>query len=316
MRQIHRVAPTLRQIMATDDDMLPILRENIDAIRKKWGAVYDSRPTGGDVIPRQDTIEGPNGPVDLFIFDGTAPESGPKPCMIWLHGGGHIMGPGRDMWNGPLFAEGADCVVVSVDYRLAPEHPYPAALLDSFATLQWIHANASALNIDPSRIAIGGASAGGGLAAGLCLHNRDHGNLPVCFQLLLYPMLDNLHDTVSGQQVDHPIWCRADSFAAWEMYLNGRPLAAAPACAAPMRANDLSGLPPAFIPVGDVDLFWDENREYAARLRDAGVPATCKSYPGMIHAGEVSGAQTELGRQMLADYIGALHSAFHQANPD
>lgn len=312
MRQLTRVDPELLTTFVADDPMIPILRDTMAMIRKRSAERYGSRPMGGSTLPRKEVIEGPDGAVDLYIFEGPEqPGGGAKPCLIWLHGGGYIMGHGEDTWNGPLFAEGANCTVISVDYRLAPEHPYPAGMLDSFAALKWAHDNADHLNIDPNRIAVGGASAGGGLAAGLCLHNRDNGNLPICFQLLLYPMIDNPHDTASGQAVDHPVWCRADSLSAWEMYLNGTPRAEAPAGAAAARAVDLSGLPPAFIPVGDVDLFHDEDRDYAARLNAAGVPAEFRSYPGMFHAGEVAGVNTVIGGQMLRDYVAALKTAFH-----
>lgn len=314
MRQIERVDPALRGLLDPDDAIIPITRESLPEIRERSAERWENGPQWGQTQPRKEVIQGPDGSIDLYVFEpASSGDTGdtPRPCLLWLHGGGYIMGKGRDMWNGPFYAEEAGCVVVSVDYRLAPEHPHPAAINDSFAALQWVHAHAAALNIDPDRVAIGGASAGGGLAAGLCLHNRDNGNLPVCFQLLLYPMLDNLHETPSGQIVDHPIWCRADSFAAWEMYLNGRPLAEAPAAAAPARARDLSGLPPAFIPVGDVDLFVDENRRYAERLRAAGVAAEFASYPGMIHGGEkLGGPDTAIGKRMLQDFAEALRRAF------
>ncbi len=215
------------------------------------------------------------------------------------------------MWFGPMFEERTGFTVVSVAYRLAPEHPFPAALHDAYAALGWVFGTgADVLGLDTTRVAIGGASAGGGLAAGLALFNRDRGGPPIGLQLLLYPMLDNLHDTASGWIEDHPVWCRADSLAAWEMYLSGKPAIAASCYAAASRAADCRELPPVFIAVGEVDLFLDENRDYAQRLLASGVACNFRTYPGMYHGGEVAGIETEIGRSMTQDYVAALRHAF------
>ncbi len=214
------------------------------------------------------------------------------------------------MWFGPMFEERTGFTVVSVAYRLAPEHPFPAALHDAYAALGWVFGTgADVLGLDTTKIAIGGASAGGGLAAGLALFNRDRGGPPIGLQLLLYPMLNNLHDTASGRIKDHPVWCRADSQAAWEMYLNGNPATAASCYAAASRAADCRELPPVFIAVGEVDLFLDENRDYAQRLLASGVACNFRRYPGMYHGGEVAGIETEIGRCMTQDYVAALRHA-------
>ncbi|WP_293141165.1 alpha/beta hydrolase [Moritella sp.] len=138
--------------------------------------------------------------------------------MFWTHSGGFILGR-----VDTVFAKKLNAVVVSVDYRLAPEHPFPAGHNDSYSAFLWMVKNAKQLGIDPSRIAIGGDSAGAGMAASLALRNRDDKGPAIAMQLLLYPTLDNLHATTSGSVEDYPVWTRKTSFNAWDMYLNGTP---------------------------------------------------------------------------------------------
>lgn len=309
MPLIDQVDPELLpQLEAPAATAVPISRETMGEVRALSEQRQKTKPVYGSTQSRKVTVEGRAGPVDLFIFE-TETTGKPKPCLLWLHGGGYIMGRAEDMWNGPLFAERAGCTVVSVKYRLAPEHPFPAGLEDAFAAMNWISDNAGTLNINPERIAVGGASAGAGLAAGLALYNRDRNGPQVAFQLLLYPMLDNLHDTPSGRLSDHPIWCRADSLAAWEMYLDGLPGTAASPYAAPARATEHSNLPPAFICVGEVDLFLDESQDYGRRLNKAGVDCEVKTYPGMFHGGEAAGSETAVGKRMIDDFVEALKMA-------
>ena len=191
-----------------------------------------------------------------------------------MHGGGYIVGRARADYHGVGFAENAGCTVVSVDYRLAPESTYKESIADCFAALNWMVGNAGDLGIDRARIAIGGGSAGGGLTAGLAHYNRDQGGPALTLQLMLYPMIDDRHDSPSGHEITHPkVWHRQVSLAAWKMYLGaeyGRDQVSPYAAAA--RAKDFSDLPPAFVTVGALDLFRDENIDYAQRLMAAGVP--------------------------------------------
>lgn len=310
MPQSDRVDPALLpQLENCGGSETPITRATLADVRAQSAERVATSPIYGTTQPRKASIKTENGSVDLYIFEPLATDN-PKPCLLWLHGGGYIMGRAKDMWNGPQFSELAGCVVISVEYRLAPEHPFPAALYDAFAALNCIHRNAAKLGIDPACIAIGGMSAGGGLAAGLALYNRDQNGPPVCFQLLLYPMIDNLHDTPSGQHSDHPVWNRADSLAAWEMYLGEMKGDSASPYAAAQQAADLSNLPPAFISVGEVDLFLDENLLYAKRLEQAGTRCEVRSYSGVFHGAEVAGAQTPVGQRMIEDYVTALKAAF------
>lgn len=210
--------------------------------------------------------------------------SGARPCVYWMHGGGLVLGSyaGDDArFDG--WCDRFGCVGVSVEYRLAPETPYPGPLDDCYTGLRWVYQHAAELGVDPQRIGIGGASAGAGLAAGLALLARDRAEVPLQFQLLVYPMLDDRQRTPSSAWLD-PIWPPAANTYGWTAYLGdakGGP--DVPIYAAPARATDLAGLPNTFIMVGAIDGFSDEDIDYAVRLRQAGVPVELHVYPGMPH---------------------------------
>jgi acetyl esterase/lipase len=184
-----------------------------------------------------------------------------------------------------LMAIDSGAVVVSVDYRLAPEHPYPAGLHDCYAALTYLHAEAGALGVDPGRVAVVGASAGGGLSAATALLARDLGGPPLCFQMLEIPELDDRLDTPSMQAfVDSPVWNRPLAVISWRAYLGE--LSGAhdiPVYAAPARASDLSGLPPAYISTAENDPLRDEGIIYAMRLLQAGVSVELHQFPGTFH---------------------------------
>ena len=209
---------------------------------------------------------------------------GDLPCVYWIHGGGLVMGSyvGDDL-RFDRWCPRHRCVGVSVEYRLAPEAPYPGPLDDCYAGLQWVYDHAGELGVDRARIGIGGPSAGGGLAAGLALLARDRGEIPLMFQLLIYPMIDDRQITPSSHWMD-PIWPPVANAYGWRSYLGERvagPDVAIYAAAA--RAEDLSGLPPTLMSVGALDGFSDEDIDYAVRLRHAGVPVELHVYPGMPH---------------------------------
>lgn len=203
-------------------------------------------------------------------------------------------------------------MVVSVDYRLAPEHPFPAALDDCYAALGWVHRNADILGIDPTRLAVGGDSAGGGLAASLAQVALDRGGPKLCFQLLQYPMLDDRTALRSG--LDGLVWTMRSNRWAWRSYL-GHALTAPEhrPFASPSRRTDLDGLPPAWIGVGSVDLFYDECVDYAARLEAAGVPCDLHIEPGMYHGAETLRPKAPAMIAFLDRLVAALAAGLEQA---
>ncbi|MDO4900366.1 alpha/beta hydrolase [Actinomyces sp.] len=239
--------------------------------------------------------------VPVWVYaDATRPKSLPSGALVWLHGGGFVGGsPSQDHLFCSRIARELGILVVSVDYRLAPAHPYPAALDDATTVLRWLRKQTESLSIDPDRIAVGGASAGGGLAAALAQRALDE-EIPVAFQMLIYPMLD---DRTGAGGVEIPgrgefVWTARRNAESWGAYL-ARPATTMPESAAdggtvptaarwavPARRSDLSGLPDTWIGVGDLDLFLDENRTYAERLRAAGVRAQLHVEPGMYHGAD------------------------------
>ena len=172
--------------------------------------------------------------------------------------------------------------------------------------------NVEELDIDPNRIAVGGESAGAGMAAGLVLRNRDENGPKLALQLLIYPMLDNLHNTPSGSIEDYPVWSTQTSLNAWEMYLNGEPGADASPYASAARAKDVSGLPRTFITTGTVDLFRDEIIDYAQRLMAAGVPTQLVVFPGMYHGGQLFVPDAPVSQQMKGAYMTALNDTLRK----
>ncbi|MRN52048.1 alpha/beta hydrolase [Paenibacillus monticola] len=235
------------------------------------------------------------------------------PALLWTHGGGYVLGhPRADDALCESFVLAANCVVVSPDYRLAPEHPFPAAIEDSYAALVWLADTHNDLNVDLARIAVGGASAGGGLAAALALMARDRGGPSLCFQLPLYPMLDDRNLTFSSHEITYPaVWNRANNLVAWEMYL-GRPAGGDTSpYAAPSRADNLADLPPTYTCVGQLDPFRDETIEYVARLAQAGVDVEFHLYPGGYHGFEHAVPTAEVSRRARTDYINAMARALN-----
>lgn len=239
-------------------------------------------PALSDAVTRRDHALPARPAVSVRVHREAAAE-GRLPCIYWMHGGGLILGTNVgddlrfDRWCPRL-----RCMAASVEYGLAPEHRYPGPLEDCYQGLKWLHENAPALGIDASRIGIGGASAGAGLAAGLALLARDRGELPIAFQALIYPMIDDRQVTVSSQWND-PVWPPSANRYGWDSYLGDLKGDAVPFYAAAARAADVSGLPPTYISVGALDGFADEDIDYANRLRHAGVPVELHVYPGAPH---------------------------------
>jgi len=234
------------------------------------------------------------------------------PAFYWIHGGGMVLGHVADSdAKCAKIASKLGVLVASVEYRLAPEHPFPAPVEDCYAGLKWLADSADELGIDPSRIAIGGASAGGGLAAGLALLARDRGEVDISFQLLIYPMLDDRNTTASSQAITDPkVWNRQANLDGWDAYLGGGAGGDDVSIyAAPARATDLAGLPPTYLNVGDLDLFLDEDMAYAKALGAAGVPCELHVYPGAFHGSDSFVSRSSLSRRWIAEEREALKRA-------
>ena len=239
-----------------------------------------------------------------------------KPALLWIHGGGYVIGSAGDTDQTlAQIALETDCTVFSVDYRLAPEHAYPAALDDCFDCLLWLQKHANQLKIDPARIAIGGASAGAGLTAALALRARDEGTQQVLFQLLIYPMLDHRHRTPSSRAIQDPnLWNEQTNRLAWALYLGAlTDHDEIPLYASASLAADLTNLPPAFVCVGDLDIFLDEDIDYAQRLLQAGVPTELHVYPGAIHCFDMLAPDAAISQRLRTDVNNALQKAFDVA---
>lgn len=234
------------------------------------------------------------------------------PALYWMHGGGFVIGsPEQDEANSIAFARELGITVAAVRYRLAPEHPAPAAVEDAYAGLTWLHAQAGQLNIDPTRIAVGGASAGGGLAATLALVAHDRGAVRPAFQLLVYPMLDDR--TVTRADLDTRgvrIWSTKSNAWAWSVYLGHAPGADTTSpYAAAARRDDLRGLPPAWIGVGTLDLFRDEDLAYAQRLNESGVSCEVHVVPGAFHGFDAVFRRAPVSRAFWQTQANVLRAA-------
>jgi acetyl esterase/lipase len=250
--------------------------------------------------------------VRLWVVDPAPLEKG-KPVLLHMHGGGFMMTDPRLMPQLQGIATECHCVVVSVDYRLAPETHYPGSLEDNYAALKWVHAHAEELGIDRSKIAVGGESAGGGHAASLAIHARDRNEVPIAFQLLIYPQLDDRTGSTrpAPPAIGHFMWTAQANRLAWSSLL-GVPAGSSrvPAGAVPARVASVAGLPPAWIGVGSIDLFVEEDMEYARRLVHAGVATELMVVPGAFHGFDLLVPDAEASRQFSASWKSALRKAF------
>lgn len=292
---------------------------DIPAIRKisnQMAAAMKAQAPIVDGITTQDLqIPGPPDAPDIHIrIYRPKGNPGKLPALLWIHGGGYVLGSvDQDDPTANSMALGAQCAVVSVDYRLAPENPFPAPLEDCYAALKWIASHGDQIDIHPARIAVGGASAGGGLAAGLVLLARDRAEVNIAFQLLIYPMIDDQNIAPAGDSVpDTFVWSRENNLIGWRSYLGREPGAkdVSPHAAA-FRAKNLATLPPAYIAVGELDLFLNENIEYARRLLGAKVPVELHVYPGAYHGFFNFVPLASISRRFTDDFEGALQRALH-----
>jgi acetyl esterase/lipase len=267
-------------------------------------------------VSREVVVPGVDGPDPTVRVYSPPTESSGRPCIYWIHGGGYLFGSGLDVdARINRWVEDFDCVAVSIEYRLAPEDPYPAPLDDCYAGLLWTARHADELGIDPARIAVVGASAGGGLAAGLAIRARDRGEVTPCFQLLIYPMIDDTNTSGSSHIDGALVWSRAANDLGWSAYLGSRfGTDDIPGEAAAARVADVSGLPPAWIGVGSLDVFRDEGITYATRLLDAGITTELHVYPGACHGFEMMAPAAAVAQACQRDITEALRRALRPAS--
>jgi acetyl esterase/lipase len=306
-----------------DPEYLPIIRQvpiidlsDIDAARAALHVVFamvgtaDPHPAIARIDHEVPGLPG-NPPVRVREYRPRG-ALGERPALLWIQGGGYVLTAADpdDQWCEQI-AHDLQCVVVSVLWRRAPEHPFPAAHNDCYAALKWMSGQALSLNIDSKRIVVGGASSGGGAAAAVSLHARDEG-LPIAHQLLIYPMLDDRNVTRSSRAVtDRELWCRDSNERAWRAYLGADfGTDRVSPYAAPTRAGSLAGLSPATILTGELDLFVDENLDYAQRLIAEGIRTELHMYPAVHHGFDRHNPQGRQARRMLADRDAALRAAF------
>jgi acetyl esterase/lipase len=262
------------------------------------------------VISQDRKIPGPpEAPeLELRIYQAER-KVGVTPVLLWIHGGGYVVG---DMELDDLLcrqlALAGQSSVAAVNYRRAPEHPYPIPLEDCYAALEWLVAQADELQIDSSRICAGGASAGGGLAAGLALLARDRAEIDLAWQVLLYPMIDDRNTQLPSEDFPETLmWTRKMNYAGWRAYLGHEPgTRDVEPYAVPARADNLEGLAPAFIGTGDLDLFAEESLLYARKLVAAGVPTELHMYPGAPHAFDgIVAPEAEISKKFRNDILWA-----------
>jgi len=254
------------------------------------------------------------GNPDVTIYIINARPGAQRPVIVNAHGGGFVLGDARGGIPGlQRVAAELNCVVVTVDYRLAPETNFAGSIEDNYAALRWTYRNAATLGADPKRIAVMGGSAGGGHAALLALTARDRGEVPLVAQVLIYPMLNDRTGMTRtpAAPIGTIVWTAEHNRFGWQSFLGQAPgTAQVPARAVPARYTDLRGLPPTFIGVGGLDLFVDEDIEYARRLVDVGVPTELVVVPGAFHGFEAIVPEAAVSRRFKASVTNALKTAF------
>ena len=251
--------------------------------------------------------------VELVVFRPDGSSGRPLPAIAYFHGGGFVFGDaGTDVRVPSALAADLGAIVVSVNYRLAPEHPFPTPFDDCFTAVNWL-AGDNDLGTDSSGIVVAGISAGAGMAAAVALKARETGSAAIRFQALDSPVLDDrLHTTSATEFTDSPLWNRQNAIDSWRHYLGtDADRARTSEYAAPARAQDLSGLPPAYIAVSSFDPLRDEGICYAQRLTQAGVYTELQLYPGTFHGSSGVFPQTAISRRINADFTAAIRRALH-----
>ena len=302
----------LRPTELFDFDDMPGTRARLAGL---YEAAFGSATKNEQVVTDELVVSGPVGAPELTLRvhrPADAPDD-PLPCVYWIHGGGMVIGrPVDEDAKCQQLVEALHCVALVPDYRLAPEHPYPAPVDDCYHGLSWVAANAGALGIDADRIAVAGQSAGGGLTASVALMARDRGGPALVLQMLLAPMLDDRNATPSCRGLPAlTIWDRPMNVRGWGAFLGE--LAGAeqlPPYASPGRVEDLSRLPPTFVDVGGAEIFRDETIDYVARLVRGGVPTELHLYAGAYHGYDSFAPDADASRATWERRRAALRRAF------
>jgi acetyl esterase/lipase len=300
--------PVAAQIMQYFSGQAPLSMATLPQQRMRMES-YQSPPLA-DVPWERKVISGVPGQPDVTIYVINANAGAARPGILYTHGGGFVMGSAKSsLMAMQELCRKLDCAVVAVEYRLAPETTYAGSIEDNYAGLKWLHDHAAEIGVDPARIAILGESAGGGHAALLAITARDRNEVPVAFQCLMYPMLDDRTGTTrpAPPHAGHIIWTAQQNHFGWKAFLGMEPGGKnVPVRAVPARTKNLAGLPPAFIGVGAIDLFHDEDVEYARRLNDADVPTELIVVPGAFHAFDATPSPGPLSRWFTDAKLDAL----------
>jgi len=263
-----------------------------------------------DISYRQVTAPGLGGGPEVTVYVINADKPGLRPAILHTHGGGFVSGSAKAS-IAPLqdVCRQLDCIAVTVEYRVAPETTWQGSTQDNYTGLAWLHENAQSLGVDRSRIAVMGESAGGGHAALLAIKARDIGKIPIAFQCLVYPMLDDRTGTTQEvpPHIGQLIWTPQSNRFGWQSFLGVPPgTNKVPVAAVPARTRDLAGLPPAWVGVGSIDLFVDEDIEYARRLNDAGVDIELNVVPGAFHGFDALPMPSNVAKQFNTMKLAAL----------
>lgn len=262
-------------------------------------------------VPKDPNVEitehiapGPAGEIKVRVY---SPKNvaAPRPALVYIHGGGMILGSiDGEQGNAQMMCDQLGMTIASVDYRKAPEDPHPAATLDCFAAAKWVFANATSLGIDVNKIGIYGGSAGGGLTISVALKARDEGGPNFKFMVPIYPMIDHRNESHSSKLItDVGIWDRAGSIEAWSWYLGGQK---PDQHSSPAIATNLKGLPPAYIDVGEMDMFCDEDLDFVKRLGEADVRVEFHLWPGVYHGAEIFAPDAPISKNIVATRLAGI----------
>jgi acetyl esterase/lipase len=305
--------PELGELLASLPTFPALSTETLPLMRPYASAPVETHLQNREIARREETIRSADGSPVLITIISPAQMSGPAPAVLWLHGGGMVMGDRFSQIDIPLdWLDAFEAVVVSVDYRLAPESGGLNLVEDGYAGLLWLAEHATELGVDPGRIVVAGTSAGGGVAAGVTLLARDRGTPPIAAQVLICPMLDHRNSTVSAHQYAGPgVWSRESNAFAWRAVLGDG--AEVPVYVSPATAADLSGLPTTYIDAGSAEVFRDEDVDYASRIWAAGGQAELHVAAGGFHGFDALYPDADISRTVRATRTAWLRRVLRSA---